>query len=65
MIKTEGILAGVSSGATLSAALRLAERTDEANMVVMFSDGAWKYLPAQPWAAASNADDSLDEIHWW
>ena len=65
VIRAEGIMAGVSAGATLHAALRVAERMDKGNIVVMFSDGAWKYLPAQPWAAAAEGDESLDETHWW
>jgi cysteine synthase B len=61
----EGIVVGVSSGATLSAALREAERLDRGNIVVMFSDGGWKYLPTRPWNAAEQADAELDEVHWW
>ena len=40
------------------AALRVAERMNTGNIVVMFSDSAWKYLPAQPWAAAAEGDES-------
>lgn len=66
VVRTEGVLAGVSAGAALHAARRAAERvTGPANIVVMFSDGAWKYLPARPWEAAQASDASLDETHWW
>lgn len=61
----EGIMAGVSSGATLYAALRLAERMEKGNIVVMFADGGWKYLPARPWEAAREQLPSLDDLHWW
>lgn len=61
----EGIFAGVSSGATLHAALRVAEKMEAGNIVVMFSDGGWKYLPARPWDAAREGLASLDETHWW
>ena len=64
-VEKEGILAGISSGATLSVALRLEETMTEGNIVVMFSDGGWKYLPANPWDAAAAGSDLLDEIHWW
>ena len=63
--EVEGILAGVSSGATLHAALRAAEGMEHGNIVVMFSDGGWKYLPARPWDAAGVGDAGLDEVHWW
>ena len=65
VIREEGILAGVSSGATLNVALRLAERIDKGNIVVMFSDGAWKYLPARPWDAAQQRPEEMDETIWW
>ena len=52
IIRTEGIMAGVSCGACLYAALRVAERIDKGNIVIMFSDGGWKYLPARPWESA-------------
>ena len=65
VVENEGFLAGVSSGATLTGALRIAERMDSGNIVMMFSDGGWKYLPAQPWDAAAKGDERLDEVHWW
>jgi len=63
--QVEGIIAGVSSGATLHAVLRIAQRLDRANVVVMFSDGGLKYLPARPWDAAREGATALDDIHWW
>jgi cysteine synthase B len=65
LAEVEGIVAGMSAGATFHAALREAERMDQGNIVVMFSDGGWKYLPVRPWDAAVAGDAELDEIHWW
>lgn len=65
IVEKEGLLAGISSGATLHAALRVAKDMDEGNIVVMFSDGGWKYLPARPWDAAKAGTEDLDETHWW
>ena len=65
VVQTEGILAGVSSGATLHVAFRVAQGMERGNIVVMFSDGGWKYLPASPWDAARRGAEALDEIHWW
>jgi cysteine synthase B len=61
----EGLLVGVSSGATLSAARRVAERMDSGNIVVIFADGGWKYLPARPWDGTASDAERLDEVHWW
>ena len=65
IVEEEGLFAGVSSGAALAVALRVAERVDEANIVVMFADGGWKYLPSRPWNAPADARERLDEVHWW
>ncbi|MCH7552773.1 MAG: cysteine synthase family protein [Chloroflexi bacterium] len=65
VVAMEGILAGASSGATLHAALRVAEGMDEGNIVVMFSDSGWKYIPARPWQDADAGSEALDEVHWW
>ena len=65
VIRADGVFGGVSSGATLHAALRVAEDMDEGNIVVMFSDGAWKYLPSRPWDSTEERGETLDEVHWW
>lgn len=62
----EGLLVGISSGACLHIALREAARREgDLNIVCMFSDSGWKYLPAQPWEAAAAKAVELDEVHWW
>lgn len=40
----EGIFAGVSSGAVIYCALRMAQRMDSGNIVAILADGGWKYL---------------------
>lgn len=44
IIISEGIFAGMSSGAAMLAAMRTAERIDRGNIVVVFPDRAEKYL---------------------
>lgn len=44
IIKEEGIFAGMSSGAAMLAAYRVAQRIDKGNIVVIFPDRAEKYL---------------------
>jgi cysteine synthase B len=63
--RAEGILSGPSSGATLAGALRMAQRMDRGNIVVIFADAGWKYVPGRPWHAAEEGHPSLDEVHWW
>lgn len=65
VMREEGFLVGVSAGATLHAALRVASRMERGRIVVMCSDGAWKYLPSRPWDAAEAGDPRLDDVYWW
>jgi S-sulfo-L-cysteine synthase (O-acetyl-L-serine-dependent) len=45
----EGLLVGISSGANLAGALRVARRTSDAIVVVIFCDGGEKYLSERFW----------------
>ena len=49
LVAEEGIFAGVSSGATVYCASRLALEMDEGVIVVMLADGGWKYLSTGIW----------------
>jgi cysteine synthase len=49
LLAREGIFAGISSGAVVHVARRIAERVDEANIVCFFPDGGWKYLSTEIW----------------
>ena len=67
LLRKEGVFAGVSSGATLAAAQRVAAREDAANIVCLFADGGWKYLSAGIWTD-SNADALREKAKggvWW
>jgi cysteine synthase len=50
LLSREGIFAGVSSGAALSVAVRVAQRMEHGNVVVLFADSGWKYLSTQLWS---------------
>jgi cysteine synthase len=66
LLEKEGIFAGVSSGAALSCAQRMAERMDSGNILVIFADGGWKYLTAGPWREEMEARMlHPDETAWW
>jgi cysteine synthase len=45
----EGLLVGISSGANLAGALRVARLTEDAIIVVIFCDGGDKYLSERFW----------------
>ena len=49
LLNKEGIFAGISSGAVIHQAIKLAEQMDEGNIVVLLADGGWKYLSMDIW----------------
>ncbi len=62
----EGIFAGVSSGAILTAALRYAERLREGTIVALIPDGGWKYLSGGLWTEdLANLKEDLEGSFLW
>ena len=64
LLDREGVLGGVSSGAVVHAALRLAVELDEGVVVCVLADGGWKYLSADFWDAA-DVERSMERSVWW
>jgi len=52
LLEKEGIFAGLSSGAVVHQASKLASELDEGNIVVVLADGGWKYLSMDFWTEA-------------
>lgn len=62
----EGVFAGISSGAVLYAALRVARQLDHGDVVCLFADGGWKYLSLGVWSKPlSEAQDVVRDKVWW
>jgi cysteine synthase B len=62
----EGVFAGISSGAVLHAALRVARGVDRAEVVCLFADGGWKYLSLGVWnQSLEEAQDTVRGKVWW
>jgi len=49
LLDKEGIFAGLSSGAVVHQAIKVANEMDEGNIVVVLADGGWKYLSLDFW----------------
>ena len=61
-----GIFAGVSSGAVVRAAQRVAERMDEGDIVCLLADGGWKYLSTGLWTRDyGEIEEEVSEKLWW
>jgi cysteine synthase B len=62
LLEREGIFAGVSSGAVVHVARRIAEELPEGAVVAcVLADGGWKYLSAPFWEGEEIDEDVL----WW
>ena len=64
LLEREGVLGGVSSGAVVHAALRMADELDEGAIVCVLADGGWKYLSADFWDA-DDVEPTMDRSVWW
>jgi [CysO sulfur-carrier protein]-thiocarboxylate-dependent cysteine synthase len=64
LVEREGIFAGLSSGAVVHVAARLAADLDEGVVVCVLADGGWKYLSADFWDAP-DAEAAMERGHWW
>jgi cysteine synthase B len=64
LLEREGIFGGVSSGAVIHAALRVAGELDEGVVVCVLADGGWKYLSAGFWDA-DDVESAMERSVWW
>ena len=54
----EGVFAGISTGAILHVALRVAEQVEHGDIVVLAPDGGWKYLSTGAYGADPEAAEA-------
>ena len=64
LLDEDGIFAGVSSGAVLHVARRLAAERDEGVVVCVLPDGGWKYLSAEFWES-DDVERAMEHTVWW
>jgi [CysO sulfur-carrier protein]-thiocarboxylate-dependent cysteine synthase len=65
LLDREGIFSGVSGGAVVHVARKIAEELDEQAVVVcVLADAGWKYLSADFWEA-SDVGSSMERTLWW
>jgi cysteine synthase len=67
LLEREGIFGGVSSGAVVHVARRIAEELPEGSTVAcILADGGWKYLSAPFWRASpGEVEESMEASLWW
>jgi cysteine synthase B len=64
LLDAEGIFAGVSSGAVVDVAQRLAGELDEGVVVAILADAGWRYLSADFWSA-DDVEVAMESTVWW
>jgi cysteine synthase B len=65
LLEREGLFAGVSSGAVVHVARKLADELPAGSTVVaVLADGGWKYLSAPFWQA-EDVEESMEASLWW
>ena len=63
---TEGVFGGVSSGAVVYGALRLAQNMERGTIVALFADGVWKYLSTGLWTKDPETfEREMADKLWW
>jgi cysteine synthase B len=66
LLDLEGIFAGVSCGAAIHVARRIAEEMDEGVIVAILADAGWKYISADFWEASDeDLERSMERTVWW
>ncbi len=65
MVAETGIFAGISSGAALAGAVKVAEKIDEGTIVFIVCDGGWKYLSTGAYAGTLEEAASALEGQLW
>ena len=68
LMDNEGIFAGISSGAAVRTAQRIAERLPSGEIVVLLADGGWKYISTHLWIRdyeEIRGDEAIEGKIWW
>jgi cysteine synthase B len=64
LLDREGIFGGVSAGAVVHVARKLADELDEGVVVCVLADAGWKYLSAEFWNT-TDVEHSMESTLWW
>ena len=67
LMENEGIFAGISSGAVMRTAQRIASRMDGGDIVALLADGGWKYLSTSLWTKEHEqlTPEVVEGKVWW
>ncbi|MDQ1468140.1 MAG: [CysO sulfur-carrier protein]-thiocarboxylate-dependent cysteine synthase, partial [Actinomycetota bacterium] len=61
-----GVFAGISSGAAVAGAVKMAAQIDEGTIVTLLPDGGWKYLSSGAWTDDLDVvEERAKRINYW
>ena len=64
LLDEDGVFAGVSSGAVVHVARKLAAEREDGVVVCVLPDGGWKYLSADFWES-DDVESVMEDTVWW
>lgn len=65
VLAKEGVFCGISAGATVHVARKIAQRISSGDIVCLFADGGWKYLSTQIWTKqVEQAAGDVEYMPW-
>ena len=65
LLEKEGVFCGISAGATVHVARKIAARIPSGDIVCLFADGGWKYLSTQIWTKqVEQAAGDVEYMPW-
>jgi cysteine synthase len=65
LLAEEGLFAGVSSGAIVFVAVRIASELEAGNVVFLVPDDGWKYLSSGVYTKPIEELEGIDATVWW
>jgi len=66
LLETCGVFAGISSGAAMAGAVKMAATMDSGTIVVLLPDGGWKYLSSGAWTDDIDVvEERATRINYW
>ena len=66
LLQRERIFAGISSGAVVFGAMKMAQRMEKGSIVCLLADGGWKYLSTGLWTKDyGEMEEEAKEKIWW
>ena len=66
LLEDAGVFAGISSGAAVAGAVKMAETMESGTIVTLLPDGGWKYLSSGAWTDDLDVvEERATRINYW